>query len=212
MRKILTMLLALLVSLPMMAEGLWGVKASFDINKPSKWKAGDVSTKLYTSGLGFSLGGVYTNYFTDGLFIEPSLSFFYDTCGCDFIIAEGATKDYSPGEYKAGLRLPLVIGYTFDITDDFSLSVFTGPELNYAFAGGYRWKNKSIKDQVGDIPLFGSEDGMQQRFSCAWKGGIGFPFSDWRVDIEAALGITDIIRGPASCKENRISLSLLRYF
>ncbi|MDE6511811.1 MAG: porin family protein [Muribaculaceae bacterium] len=212
MRKTITLFLALITALSALADGLWGAKASFDINKPGKWKTGDVSTTLYTSGLGFSVGGVYSHYFNDNLFLEPSLSIFYDTYGCDFIIAEGMTADYSPKVYKAGLRIPVVIGYTFDITDDFAVAVFTGPEFDYAFAGDYRWKNKSIQDMAGDLHLFGKESGMDRRLSCAWKGGIGFPFSDWRVDFEAAVGISDIVVGAPSCRQNRFSLSLLRYF
>lgn len=208
----LSLILVFLATLPAMAEGLWGVKASFDINKPGKWKAGDSSTTLYTSGLGFSVGGVYSHYFNDNLFLEPSLSVFYDANGCDFFIEEGMGRDYSPGIYKVGLRLPLVLGYTFDITDDFAVSVFTGPEFNYAFAGDYRWKERSIADLADELHLFGKEPGMNRRLSCSWKGGVGFPFSDWRVDFEAIVGVSDIIVGPASTRENRFSLSLLRYF
>ncbi|MDE6742240.1 MAG: PorT family protein [Muribaculaceae bacterium] len=210
MRKTLTLILALIAAIPAFADGLWGIKASFDIDKPGKWKTGDMSVKLYTSGLGFSVGGVYSHYFNDNVFIEPSLSVFYDTYGCDFIV-EGMTSDYSPGVYKVGLRLPVVLGYTFDIADDFGISVFTGPELDYAFAGDYRWKSKSVQNMIGDLHLFG-KDGAQRRLSCAWKGGIGFPFSDWRVDFEAAVGVTDILPGVPSCRENRFSFSLLRYF
>ena len=83
--------------------------------------------------------------------------------------------------------------------------------MNYAFAGNYRLKDKRIQEEMAGH-LFGSDDGMQRRISCSWKGGIGFPFSQWRVDIEAAAGLTDIIQGPASVRENRISISLLRYF
>ena len=210
-RTLSTLILTLFLSITAMAEGLWGVKASFDINKPGKWKTGDYSTRLYTSGLGFSVGGVYSHYFNDNFFLEPALSIFYDTYGCDFIIGEGADQNYSPGIYKVGLRVPLVLGYTFDITDDFAMSVFTGPELNYAFAGGYRWKHRSITDLADELHLFG-KDGAERRISCAWKGGIGFPFSDWRVDFEAAVGISDILPHTPSCRENRFSLSLIRYF
>ena len=171
-----------------------------------------MSSSLYTAGLGFSLGGVYSHYFNDNVFLEPSLSIFYDTYGCDFFINESMDRAYSPGIYKVGLRLPVVIGYTFDITDDFALAIFTGPELNYAFAGDYRWKDRSALSDVGDMHLFGKENGMDRRVSFAWKGGIGFPFSDWRVDFEAAVGVSDIIVGPGSVRENRFSLSLLRYF
>ena len=207
----LSLILVFLATLPAMADGLWGVKASFDINKPGKWKVGGTSTTLYTSGLGFSVGGVYSHYFNDNLFLEPSLSVFYDTYGCDFIMGEGMDNDYSPGIYKVGLRVPLVLGYTFDITDDFAVSVFTGPELNYAFAGDYKWRDKQMQEDA-DMHLFGKEPGMMRRLSCSWKGGVGFPFSDWRVDFEAIVGVSDIIVGGASTRENLFSLSLLRYF
>lgn len=211
-RTTLTFLLVLLAGIPMMAEGLWGAKASLDINVPGKWKVGDYSTKLYKSGVGFSVGGVYTNYVTDNFFIEPSLSVFYDTYSCDFTIQSDVNSiGVEPRTYKWGMRLPLVVGYTFDITDVFAVTVFTGPEFDYAFAGGYRLKDKTLQKEIDDT-LFGKEDGQQRRVSCSWKGGIAFPFSNWRIDLEAVAGITDIIVGPASMKENRVCLSLLRYF
>ena len=210
-RNITILLLTLLSVFPLMADGLWGAKASIDLNAPGKWKVGDTSTKLYNSGFGFSVGALYSYFLTDSFFLEPSLSLFYDTYSCDFFISEGdGFAAEKPVTYKVGLRLPLVIGYTFDITDDFSLSVFTGPEFNYAFAGRNRFKSNVLTKEIGTI--FGKEDGMQRRVSCAWKGGIGFPFSDWRVDLEAAVGMSDIVQGPASLKENRFSISLLRYF
>lgn len=193
-----------------MAEGLWGAKASLDINAPGKWHAGDTSFKNYHSGLGFSAGALYSWYFGENLFLEPSLSIFYDTYSEDVIIDEGYFSESNPTVYKVGLRLPVVIGYTFDITDSFAISVFTGPELNYAFAGNHRFKDKNL-NQDNYWGIFG-DDGFQRRFTCAWKGGVGFPFSDWRVDFEAAIGLSDMIKGPVSCRENRFSLSLLRYF
>lgn len=208
-RLSLSLALSMLIAISGMAEGLWGIKASLDVNKPGKWKVGDYSTRMYTSGLGFSVGGVYTHYFTDGFYVEPSLSVFYDTNGCDFIVTDDADSatSYTPSMYKAGLRLPVMAGYTFDITDSFAIAVFTGPELDYAFAGAYRSKDSTV--ELG--PLLG-KDGAQRRLSCSWKGGLGFPFSDWRVDLEVVAGITDILPRTPSCRENRFSVSLLRYF
>lgn len=209
-RKIVSIVIALFAFLPVLAEGYWGAKASFDINAPGRWRSGDMSVKMYRSGVGASLGGVYTHFITDGFFLEPSLTLFYDTYRChDLTVSGDSGETYDPGVYKVGLRFPVVIGYTFDITDGFALSVFTGPELDYAFAGGYRYKDKAFDGSMG--PLFGG-NGAHRRFSASWKGGFGFPFSDWRIDLEAAFGMTDIISGIPSCKENRISISLLRYF
>lgn len=211
-RNLILLLLSIVIAVPALADGLWGAKASFDINVPGKWHVGDMSLTNYHSGFGFSAGGVYSHYITDGFFLEPSLSVFYDTYSEEMVINEGTYGESDPTVYKVGLRLPLVVGYTFDITDTFAVSVFTGPEFNYAFAGGYRLHGKALKETDDfDLSLFG-KDSFQRRLTCAWKGGIGFPFSDWRVDFEAALGMTDMIKGPASCKENRFSISLLRYF
>lgn len=213
MRKLIVSLLVLLSGMRFdaIAEGLWGAKATLDLNIPGKIHAGDLSFKNYSSGLGFYVGGVYTHYWGENLFLEPSLSVYYDTYSySDLVIGEGMVADKDPTIYKVGLRLPVVVGYTFDITDEFAFSVFTGPELNYAFAGGHRFKNKSLKDEL-DWPLFGAE-GDQRRFSVAWKAGLAFPFSDWRVDLEAAIGISDLLKQSLSMRENRISVSLLRYF
>lgn len=213
MRKIAILLSAVLSALCFQArgEGLWGAKASFDINCPGKLRVGDTSVDSYRTGLGLSLGGVYTHYITDALFVEPSLSIFYDTYAHDQIVLnEGATPINDPTVVKVGLRLPVVVGWTFDITDDFALSLFMGPELNYAFAGGYRFKDQSVKETI-DWPLFG-KDGEQRRVSASWKGGVAFPFSDWRVDLEVAVGMTDLHPSVPSFKENRVSLSLLHYF
>lgn len=193
-----------------MAEGLWGVKASFDINTPGKWHVADTSVKAYRTGLGGAIGGVYTHYFNDNIFLEPSLSVFYDTYSHYEVYLDESMTEKDPSIYKVGLRLPVVVGYTFDITDDFALAVFIGPEINYALAGGTRFKTKAMADAVNG-KIFGKE-GYQNRFNCAWKGGLGFPFSDWRVDFEASLGLTDIAKGDPSFKENRFSISLLRYF
>lgn len=211
-RKTLLLLFSLLfgVHFAAVADGLWGAKASLDFNVPGKWHAGEMSFKNYNSGLGFSVGGVYSHYFNDYFFVEPSLSLFYDTYSEEVIIDERPTQEKDPLVYKAGLRLPVVVGYTFDLTDTFAISVFTGPELDYAFAGGYRVKNKKALD-IDDWSLFRKESG-HKRFTCSWKGGLGFPFTDWRIDVEAVIGLTDMINGPASCKENRFSVSLLRYF
>ena len=209
--KITLLLLSIITALPSLADGLWGVKASFDINAPGKWHIGETSFANYHSGYGFSAGGVYSHYLTDNFFLEPSLSVFYDTYSEELVIVEGMGNGTDPLVYKVGLRLPLVAGYTFDITDTFALSVFTGPELDYAFAGGYRLRDKSLKDDF-DLGLFGNGSN-QRRFTCSWKGGIGFPFSDWRVDFEAAFGLSDMktttlwsVRPPISLIHDSISL------
>ncbi|MDE7408833.1 MAG: hypothetical protein K2N09_02305, partial [Muribaculaceae bacterium] len=81
MRKLIVSLLVLLSGMRFdaIADDLWGAKIAFDLDIPGKIHAGDLSFKNYSSGLGFSAGGVYTHYWGENLFLEPSLSVYYDT-------------------------------------------------------------------------------------------------------------------------------------
>lgn len=193
----------------------WGVKAMLDINVPGKWKVNGESMKMYRKGLGGSVGAVCNLYLTDNIFIEPGASLYYDTfASTGFVISdEEPSEKAEPSAYKIGLRIPVVIGYTFDITDNFSLNIYTGPELSYSFGGGYRIK-QSQKDLIDGLSLFGNDGnkGELRRFDLGWKGGIGFPFDNWMISFEAAVGLTDVINGPISMKDNRINIGLTRYF
>ncbi len=191
---------------------LWGVKASFDLNIPGKWHTPAGSISMYDPGYGFTLGGVCNIDLSKGFYLEPGLSFFYDTYKADFITtnADGNVSRLGPTVSKAGIRVPVMVGYWFSIPDRFDLTVFTGPEVSYGFSGKVKLGDDHIVEDWNDN-LYGNE-GMQRRFDAAWKVGLGAPINSLFVSIDAAIGITDLIPGAPSCRDNRASVSLTYYF
>ena len=103
-----------------------------------------------------------------------------------------AIKD--PAFYKFGLRIPLVIGYTlFRFKDNMAVTAFTGPELNYAFAGFIKAKDAAKYDFSTE--LFGAHG--QRRVDLSWKCGFGFVMDNMMISIETDLGLTNQMKPAA---------------
>ena len=195
---------------------MWGIKAAFDVNIPGKWHANGGSVKMYEHGFGGIVGGVCNIYLGHDFYLEPGISFFYDTYSCgDITLVE---SDYSrftirPTIYQTGIRIPVVAGYTFDITDKYMMSVYTGPEVSYVLKGGIRGKYiNSNNEDMGEILNPYGKHGLHRKLDCAWKIGLAFPTEYVTLNIDAAIGITDICKNDISMRENRISIGLTHYF
>lgn len=191
---------------------MWGVKAALDINIPGDWHGDAGSVKMYRHGYGFTVGTVCNVYLGNGFYLEPGASLFYDSYSFyKFSVAGepgGENSVDDPQLYKVGLRVPVVVGYSFSIAGRFPLSVYTGPELSWAFGGEIKMKQKAFADDMsGD--LFGH---YQRRVDCAWKVGVGFPYGSFLVSIDAAIGLTNLLKTGMSFRENRTSVGLTYFF
>lgn len=128
----------------------WGVKLSPSLEIPSKFKTDGQSVKMFNNGFDAAIGGVYNINLGSGFYLEPGVQFFEKRYTYnDLIITDKdgneAIKD--PTVYKFGLRVPVVIGYTlFRFKDNMAVDIFTGPELNYAFAGFIKAKDAAKYD------------------------------------------------------------------
>lgn len=188
---------------------LWGLRAAFDVNVPSKWHYDDGSVKMYKPGCGVTLGGVCNVYLGKGFYLEPGASLYYDTYSYDGIVIggpePGVPYQEDPGIYKIGLRVPLVAGYVIDVPDRFQMWVYTGPEFSYSFAGKIK-----INDDIEDVPdeLFGD---WQRRADLAWKVGVGFPYKSVVIGVEGAFGLTDLLKSNIRARDNRVSIALTYY-
>ena len=213
MRRVILIALAwIMASAGLMAETpIFGVKGSIDVPMPGKWHNSAGTFKMFNPGYGFSLGGVCNVYLGQGFYFEPGVSLFYEGYGYhDLLVlnANGEAVDCDPKLWKAGMRVPVVFGCTLDITDDFALTLFTGPELNYAFAGKNTYKHKEL---VGEQPTDLFRD--MRRVDLAWHAGFGVPISCFLVSLEASFGLTDLIRNPnITYRENRLAGTLTYYF
>lgn len=191
---------------------MFGIRAAVDVNIPGNWHNDNDSFKMFRHGCGFTVGGVYNVYMGRGFYFEPGVSFFYDSYSYDKVKITNSNGDLisnDPALHKFGLRIPVMAGYAFGVTDRLTLNVYTGPELSWAIGGKLSVKDKDFIDEFPD-KLFGD---FQRRIDCAWKIGVGVPYNEFLISIDAAIGITDILKNPAiSCRENRVSVSLTYYF
>lgn len=219
MKKFLTILTILLSAVSSFAQDpTWGIRAAFDINIPGKiggiadTAAGNLLRERYRQGYGGTIGVVYDHWMSSSIFLQPGLSLFYDTYSYkDLIIMDDITGngEKDPSLYKLGVRVPVVIGYSYNFVDVLPMSVYTGPELSYAFAGDIRFKNRNVL--ADDWHLFG-KDGEQRRLDIAWKLGLSADFDLATISVEAALGLTDLCPGKLSFRDNRVTFAITHFF
>ena len=182
---------------------LWGAKVNANIELPGKWRFDNGgSAKMYKPGFGVDLGA--------GFYFEPGIDLFYEGYRYDDIYINQGQKT-NPKVTKFGMRLPLVAGYTFNLSDRMGLSIFAGPQLSYAFAGKVSVEgNLDLGEDFPNDDLFGRAG--QNRFDCAWKVGVGFPVDSYMLSLEADFGLTDLQKGPVKFRENRVGLAFTYYF
>lgn len=187
----------------------FGLRVGIDTNLPGKWYNSAGGIKMFRTGFGANLGGVCNVAMPKGFWLEPGVSLYYDAYRYYelWIYESPDQEEHDPGVWKMGLRVPVMAGYDIPFTDRLTLAVFTGPELNWSFAGGYDVRQKWAQEQLGD--LFSE----QRRVDCAWKVGVGIPFDRIFVSFDAAIGLTDLLKNPdISFRENRLTLSATYFF
>ena len=221
MKKLFIMFCVLMSSLFLKAQiieqgehnPMWGVRAAFDVNIPGHVRSNVFNDKTFRAGTGGAIGAVCNIYLGQQFYLEPGVTLFYDTYSYnDLVITneEGIPVEKNPAVYKAGFRIPVVAGYSFSISDRLSVAPFTGPELSYAFAGDIKVHDKESLDIHGNL-LFG-EIGSQRRFECGWKIGVAFFSGMWSFNIDATIGMTNLMKNGTTFRENRATVNVTRYF
>lgn len=194
---------------------IWGIKGNIGAELPHSNLTVDGDRKrMFNSGFGASIGGLANIYLGKNFYFEPELALFYEGYSYNNVRAvapNSPSVNVGPDIHKLGLRLPLVFGYFINISDTWGLDVFTGPEFNYAFYGNATSQNEEVKDNYDLMHVF-KGDFAQNRFDMEWKVGIGFPVSNFLISLEADLGITDLMKGSRSLRDNRVSLGITYYF
>lgn len=190
---------------------MWGVRAAFDVNIPGRVRSDVFNDKMFRPGTGVAVGAVCNIYLGNKFYLEPAVSLFYDTYSYnDLIIGGNDYEEKDPAVYKLGIRVPVVAGYNFTVSDRLSIAPFTGPELSYAFAGDVRLRDKDRLELDGNL-LFGNV-GSQRRVECGWKIGIAFFSGMWSLNIDATIGMSNLMKNGTTFRENRATINLTRYF
>lgn len=182
----------------------FGVRASLDVSSAANGGG------YYSNKSGFAVGGVYNIPLWMNLYFEPGLSAFYNTFGTtDFgsfkidvpIVnpePEGPTTEEKDVYYQIdgtirnfGFRVPLMVGYHFDVTDDIQVRVFTGPQLNMSLSARYHRQAIRIPEvntPEETISLFGTEG--FKHLDAQWKFGAGITYQNYTLDLSGSWGMT----------------------
>lgn len=186
----------------------WTVTVGYDASIPGKWKLANGSFKMFKPGSGISIGADYIMLIGNNVFFEPGARFFIDNYRYDTItIGDGTpeepSKTYDPPVRKIGFRIPLTVGYKFDIFKKGSLFLSTGPEPIIGLSA----RTKVDEDQT-EIFEENMYKGLMRRFDVAWDIRADIIINRFRVDITGAFGMLDVIKTDVKMHEYRVSVGL----
>lgn len=194
-----------------------GLRASYDLSCPGKVKTGDLKEKVFGIGSGVSLGLIYNQPLVANLFLEPGISFYYNTESIDPDVLDGfKVKDAFEHRSmrKFGMQVPVQFGYHFDFAPDMNLSIMTGPVLNVGFSDDYYLTSKPVAGHRfhASGTAYG-DNGFLNRVDCAWRIGVGMTIShDWFVGVSGDLGMCNMLKedagGNVSFRENAVHVTL----
>lgn len=228
MKKVLLFAAASLLSLPAFAQdylldnpsnhAYLGVRASYDLSCPGKIKYGDAKEKMFGIGSGVSLGLVYNQPIVANLFVEPGISFYYNTQSIDldgFDVSDwGSANDVFEHRSmrKFGMQIPVQFGYHFDFAPDMNLAIATGPVLDVGFSDDYYVTTKPISGhRFHESGTAYGDDGFLNRVDCAWRIGVGLTVSqNYYVGVSGDLGMCNMLKDvpDVSFHENAVRITL----
>ncbi|MDE6528975.1 MAG: PorT family protein [Muribaculaceae bacterium] len=209
-----------------------GVRVGLDISSAANGGG------YYSNMAGFSAGAVYNIPLWRNLYFEPGLSVFYNPFGTNSwssyqvsvpVIENGAPvigADGNPVTMESevryqidgsirnfGFRMPLIVGYHFDFTEDVKVHVYTGPQLNLSLLARYHRESVAVPEAVApaeSFSLFGT-NGFKH-FDLQWNFGVGLSYQTYYVGLSGSWGITDMKSGtallPRDLHRNLFSITL----
>lgn len=140
----------------------------------------------YGTQSGFNLTGIYNLPMWKNLYFEPGIGIFYDTAQINAVFTSDNEKFLDKGSVRNfGFRIPFNFGYRFDVTDDVSVHIFTGPQLNYNITFGTYYNGvKATNQPEADF----------NRFDFQWNAGLGVDYMNYYAYIEGGFGISRLIQ------------------
>lgn len=198
-------------------KAFWGIRASADLSLPGNYKnSAGVSFKMFRPGTGFSVGAIYNMPIVANLYFEPGVNFYYDIFRFDGLSVNTPTpgenrNEYDPPVHKAGFRVPLTIGYHFDIFSEGrgNISVFTGPEVSLGVSAKIKFKNKDFREEFGNIYGSTTVDSAENRVDLGWRVGAGLTVGRAYLSVAGSFGLLDLNKSPyITYRENRVYFTL----
>lgn len=183
----------------------FGFRVGLDISSAANGGA------MFSNKPGFNLGVVYNIPVVANLYFEPALHMFYNTFGTVHLEKYPYTLTDEAGvetEYfklyqvdgtlrNFGFRVPLNIGYHFDFSDELSIAIFTGPQINLNVVARYHQNqvitpgNEVVKSESVDV--FGT--GGFKHLDLQWNFGVGINYQRYFMSLGGSVGVTDMKTG-----------------
>lgn len=185
----------------------WGIRASIDVSNPGDIKVGDFKVSLFDTRLGVSFGGYYFVPLSNGFYLEPGVFLFYDTYGLANVQLGNEQLIEADGYVdKFGISIPLHCGFHFDIWENASLFLKTGPQLSIGLVSQEHIKDVDKIEGYEDYDnnLYGKDGGLK-RFNLLWDVAAGLDFGNFNVSLEYDFGLLNLLKdtgGMASFKES----------
>lgn len=161
---------------------------------------------IFNNGCGFTIGGYYNIPLYKNLYFEPGLGVFYNTVGFDYGYDKGDGIVSCTGSLRNwGFRIPLLVGYHFDFTEDMKVSVFTGPQLNYGLS------MKSVYDLRSGSQKTHFSEGVYDNFhrlDAQWMFGAAYHYGVYSIGVSGGVGMTNIVNEKDSPRGRRNTFSI----
>lgn len=160
-----------------------GANLSFELTTPTG------SHGRWSTGSGADVTIDYTFHLTPNWFVTPGIGGYYNTMGADFSPADNSITDGTVKNF--GLRVPVMAGYSIDLSDNIALSFATGPQLNFNIYA----REFSAPDFTNNIIRTGKPadlfDYGFNRVDLQWGFFCGITYKQhYRIGLRGAAGIT----------------------
>lgn len=188
-------------------KSYFGVRAALDIAAPGDVKSHGIGIGVYKPGAGFSVGAVYNIPLVANLYIEPGLNLYYNT----YLLKKDLFEGIDSGSMrKFGVRIPVMFGYHFDFTDDISVALFTGPELEIGCTADLHACEKVNGHKFKASESVYGEDGGYNRVDCTWKFGASLTYAQhYYIGVGGGIGMCNMYKtDDVSLHENIAQITL----
>ncbi|MBQ8224472.1 MAG: outer membrane beta-barrel protein [Bacteroides sp.] len=209
-KVVLGMLLMMLVVASATAQesekkSRWGLRLTADLMGNNAYKTGTYDSDGTFVGFNWTL--LYQCFVSKNWFVEPQFSLYHMNYENNLMYAASeddndAEKNYPVSNLKElGLGLAVVAGYSFPISEDFSVDVFIGPELKYAFKCKDSNGNTYLKDYTERVDYGFNNGGFQEKTRLQKYHPA---YLNWRAGVELNYHAFHLALSGGSCLTNRL--------
>lgn len=189
-------------------KAYFGVRVGGEAICPGKITHENVGVSAYKNGGGVEFGAIYNIPVVANFYVEPGLKLYYNTYSMKKDILDDMADNVGVDSFsirKFGMRVPVMLGYHFDFTEDINVSVFTGPELEVGLSGKAHVK---AFGENGSESIYGDE-GEYNRFDLVWGVGAGITYSHYYFGVSGGIGMLNMYNTSAvKFHENRVTFTL----